>query len=445
MREEVSSTFSLQDRRSPWLSWNNGWNGHLANEGSGEMRKLEVRLNWGDDQIVVGTLAEQDLRVYFEYEGGFLAAPLPISPFRLPVKPGLFEHAERDFAHVFGVFNDSLPDGWGLLLMDREFKKRGLKPSTVSVLDRLAYIGTRGMGALTYHPPTAVGEEEALWVDLDALAHQAERILEGSAEDLLPALRIAGGSPGGARPKVLVGVRDDGHLLSGTADLPEGYRHYLIKFPAKEDAPDIGAVEVAYSLMAAEAGLDVPPTRLFETGDGGRYFGAERFDRTGNQRLHMHTLSGLLHASHRVPSLEYDGLLKATMLLTKDQRQVEEAFRRMVFNVLAHNRDDHVKNFSYLMNRSGSWRLAPAYDLVFSDGPGGQHTMAVSGEAVHPTVQDLLRVAEECDVDLRRAREILRQVQDALGNWSRFARTVGVGSTTERRIGKVIAVPTIRR
>ncbi|CAN5882284.1 type II toxin-antitoxin system HipA family toxin [soil metagenome] len=408
------------------------------------MRKLEVRLDWGDEQVVVGTLAEHDRRVYFEYDGAFLTTPLPISPFKLSVQPGLFEHAERDFAHVFGVFNDSLPDGWGLLLMDREFTKRGFNPSTLSVLDRLAYIGTRGMGALTYHPPTAAGEEEALRIDLDALARQAERIVQGSAEDLLPALRIAGGSPAGARPKVLVGVRNDGHLISGTADLPEGYRHFLIKFPSREDAPDIGVVEAAYALMAAQAGVEVPATRLFETGDGGRYFGAERFDRAGNLRLHMHTLSGLLHASHRLPSLEYDGFLKATMQLTKDQRQLEEAFRRMVFNVLAHNRDDHVKNFSYLMNRSGDWALAPAYDLVFSDGPGGQHTMAVSGEAVRPTARDMVRVAEECDVDMRRAREILQQVKDAAKNWPQFARAAGVGKATERRVGKVITASAIR-
>ncbi|MDA1095683.1 MAG: type II toxin-antitoxin system HipA family toxin [Chloroflexi bacterium] len=409
------------------------------------MRRLEVRLTLGDEPVVAGTLAEQDRRLYFEYDRAFLAAPLPISPFKLPVRPGLLEHEERDFAQVFGVFNDSLPDGWGLLLMDREFSKRGLNRATLSVLDRLAYIGTRGMGALTYHPPATALEEEVLGIDLDALARQAQRVLEGSAEDVLPALRIAGGSPGGARPKVLVGVRGDGHIISGTSDIPEGYRHYLIKFPAKEDIPDIGAVEAAYALMAHEAGVDVPPTRLFETSDGGRYFGAERFDRVGNRRLHMHTLGGLLHASHRVPSLEYDGLLKATMLLTKDQRQVEEAFRRMVFNVLSHNRDDHVKNFSFLMDPSGGWRLAPAYDLVFSEGPAGQHTMAVAGEAVHPTERDLLRVAEDCDVDGGRGREIVRHVRDAVRLWPRFARITAVPSTTERRIGGVIEAPEIRR
>ncbi len=409
------------------------------------MRKLEVRLDWGDERVVVGWLAKQERRVYFEYDSAFVAAPLPLSPFKLPVRPGLFEHTERDFAAVFGVFNDSLPDGWGLLLMDREFSKRGLDPAGLSALDRLAYIGTRGMGALTYHPPAEPADAEPLWIDLDAAARQSERLLEGSAEDVLPALRIAGGSPGGARPKVLVGVHGDGHLMAGTSDLPEGYRHYLVKFPAKEDPADVGAVEAAYALMAREAGVHVPGSRLFETRDGGRYFGAERFDRAGNQRLHMHTLGGVLHASHRIPSLEYEGLLKATMLLTKDHRQMEEAFRRMAFNVLAHNRDDHVKNFSYLMDRSGAWRLAPAYDLVFSDGPGGQHSMAVAGEAARPTERDMLRVAERCDVDVLRAREIVQQVADAVRYWPRFARGMGVSRATARRIGKVIAGPGIPR
>jgi len=405
------------------------------------MRKLEVRLDWGDEQVLVGTLAEQERVLYFEYDSAFIAKPLPISPFKLPVRPGVFEHREREFGDVFGVFNDSLPDGWGLLLMDREFRKRGHDPAGLSVLDRLAYIGTRGMGALTYHPPAATDDEGELPIDLDELARQAERVLEGSAEEILPALRIAGGSPGGARPKVLVGVGEDGHLISGTSDLPEGYRHFIVKFPAGEDVPDIGAVEAAYALMAREAGIDVPTTGLFETADGGRYFGAERFDRQGILRVHMHTLSGLFHASHRVPSMEYEGLLKATMVLTKDYRQMEEAFRRMAFNVFAHNRDDHVKNFSYLMDRSGEWRFAPAYDIVFSQGPRGEHTMAVAGEAARPTERDMLRVAEDCDVDLRRAWEIMREIREAVNQWPRFALDTGVSGETVSRIEKVIVGP----
>ncbi len=403
------------------------------------MRKLEVRLDWGDERVVVGTLAERDRRIYFEYAQDFIRNPLPISPFKLPVRPGLFEHTELEFSKVFGAFNDSLPDGWGLLLMDRVFRKQGLDPARVSVLDRLAYIGRRGMGALTYHPPAADGGDEVPIVDLDEVAQQAERILEGSTEKLLPSLRVAGGSPGGARPKVIIAVHEDGRAIAGTSDLPEDFRHYLVKFPAGGDFPDAGPVEAAYALMAREAGLDLPHTTLFKTRDGGRYFGTERFDRDGNLRIHTHTLGGLLQASHRIPSLDYEGFLKATLVLTKDRRQVGEAYRRMAFNVLAHNRDDHVKNFSYLMDRSGEWKLAPAYDLVFSRGPGGEHTMAVGGEAERPGENDMIRVAEACDIDRSRASEIIERVRHAVGQWSRFAGTAGVSTGTSRRIEKVIS------
>jgi serine/threonine-protein kinase HipA len=401
------------------------------------MRRLEVRLDWGDEQIPVGTLAEQEHRVYFEYAPGFLAKPLPISPFKLPPRRELFEHAEREFAQLFGVFNDSLPDGWGLLLMDREFRKQGVR--NPSPLDRLAYIGTRGMGALTYHPAATGDEDERLRIDLDALARQAERILEGSPEEVLPALRIAGGSPGGARPKLIVGVSETGALVSGAAELPAGYRHFLIKFGAQGDPADIGAIELAYSHMARAAGVAVPEARLFETSDGGRYFGAERFDRRGNARLHMHTLGGLLHASHRIPSLDYEGFLRATLWLTRDQSQVEEGFRRMAFNVFAHNRDDHVKNFSYLMRRNGEWALAPAYDLVFSHGPGGQHTMALGGEAERPGTGDMLRVAEASAIGGSRTLEIIEQVRDVVAQWPHFASEAGVSDASSREIGKRIA------
>lgn len=402
------------------------------------MRTLEVRLDWGDREIAVGTLAEAERRIYFEYAASFLEAPLPISPFKLPVRPGLFEHVDREFAPVFGVFDDSLPDSWGLLLMDREFKRRGRALASISVLDRLAYIGTRGMGALTYHPPLPDTQAEPVDVDLGTLAREAERVLEGSAEEVLPALRIAGGSPGGARPKVLVGVRDDGRIIAGAAELPAGYRPYLVKFAAGQDPPHLGPVEAAYARMAREAGIDVPDTRLFET-SAGRHFGVERFDRRGSSRLHMHSLGGLLHASHRVASVDYVGFLRATLFLTRDQRQVEEAYRRMVFNVVAHNRDDHVKNFSYLMGKEGVWTLAPAYDLLFAEGPGRQHTMDVAGEAARPTDRDMLRVAEECEVDSRRARGIIEEVRGAARQWLRFARADGVPGEVAQQIRHVIA------
>ncbi len=403
------------------------------------MRRLEVRLDWGGEEVRVGTLAERDRRIYFEYDKDLLEGPLLLSPFRLPPRPGLFEEREGVFGGLFGVFNDSLPDGWGLLLMDRELRKRGVEPAQVSPLDRLAYIGTRAVGALTYHPP-AIVEEEPLGVDLAVVARQAERIVEGSAEEVLPELLIAGGSPGGARPKVLVGFHEkSGHMISGTSDLPEDYLHYIVKFGSKEDGPEVGAVEAAYALMAGEAGITMPRTRLFETHDGGRYFAAERFDRQGNGRFHVHTLGGLLHASHRWPSLEYDALLKATLALTKDLRQVEEAFRRMAFNVFAHNRDDHVKNFSFIMYPDGRWDLSPAYDVIYSQGMNGWHTMAVAGEAESPTEADMLRVAEACGLEERSAKNILGQVRAAVARWETFAEQAAVSRQRTREIGEVLA------
>jgi serine/threonine-protein kinase HipA len=402
------------------------------------LQTVEVRLDWGDREVPVGTLAEQGRGIYFEYAASFLAAPLPISPFKLPGRPGLFEHLDREFAPVFGVFDDSLPDSWGLRLMDGEFRRRGRSLAGISPLDRLAYIGMRGMGALTYHPPAPDAQDEQTSLDLDVLAREVERVLEGSPEDVLPALRLAGGSPGGARPKVLVGVRNDGQMIAGTSALPEGYRHFIVKFTAGEDSPHAGPVEAAYALMAAEAGLDLPYTRLFETPDGGRYFGAARFDRRGNARLHMHSLAGLLHASHRVASMDYEGFLRATRALTRDQRQVVEAFRRMAFNVVAHNRDDHVKNFSFLMGQNGEWKLAPAYDLTFAEGPGRQHTMDVAGEADRPADRHMLRVAELCDVDARIARQTIAQVRDAVDQWPRFARATGVPDESAQQIRRLL-------
>ena len=218
-----------------------------------------------------------------------------------------------------------------------------------------------------------------------------------------------------------------------------GFRHFLVKFAAGQDGAHPGVVEAAYARMAAEAGLSVPPTQLFETADGNRYFGAERFDRRGDRRLHMHTLAGLWHASHRVASMDYEGFIRTTRALTRDERQVEEALRRMAFNVVAHNRDDHVKNLSFLMDPEGAWTLSPAYDLTFAEGPGRQHTMDVAGEAERPGDRDMLRVAERCDVDVRRAKQMIERTREAVAQWPRFGAEAGVPDRVIADIKHVLA------
>lgn len=409
------------------------------------MKKLDVRFTRcpGDSQPV-GTLAEDRGRVYFEYAAEFLTTGLNLSPFRLPFEPGLFEHRDRDFGPLPGVFDDSLPDGWGLLLMDRHFRSLGRNLAAISPLDRLAWLSARTMGALTYHPSGSRDDSDASVFDLHDLARQSQEVLAGSAVDVLPQLLKAGGSPGGGQPKVLVGYNPDtGDVISGEDDLPDGFEHWIVKFMAKEDNPDAGAVEYAYSLMAREGGIDMPTTRLFETAEGDRFFGIKRFDRDGNHRYHIHTFGNLIHSNFRIPSADYADLLKATSLLTRNHQDVLRAFRRMAFNVLAHNRDDHVKNFAFIMDdKTGDWALTPAYDLLFTPGPGGEHTMTIAGEGRNPTRQHMLKLAEQADVSEREATATIAEVQAAVTRWPDHAADAGVSNSTANRIAQ--AMPQLR-
>jgi serine/threonine-protein kinase HipA len=402
------------------------------------MKKLEVRLTIAPGhERCVGVLAESDRRIYFEYDAEFLKSPLWLSPFKLPPEPGLHEHRDRSFGPLFGLFDDSLPDGWGLLLMDRLFVRQGLAPEVVSPLDRLAYLGSRTMGALTYHPPAHPENVDRQLLDLRVMALESYRVLEGKSDHILSQLLSAGGSPGGARPKVLVGLQGD-KMISGEDMLPENYAPWIVKFHTRREATEEGRVEYAYAQMAMAAGVTMQPTRLFETSEGERYFGVERFDRQGNRRRHIHSFGNLIHANFRIPGCDYEQLLKVTRILTKNHADVVAAFRLMVFNVLAHNRDDHVKNFAFMMDVDGCWALAPAYDLTFAQGPGGEHTMTVSGEGREPGRKHILGLAEKAGMSISKANNVLEEVSGVVAEWKRFAREAGVKRGTSEKIDKAI-------
>jgi serine/threonine-protein kinase HipA len=402
------------------------------------MKKVEVMLTTAPGQSrPVGTLAEERGRVFFEYDGSFLATGLDLSPFRLPFREGLFEHADRAFGPLPGMFDDSLPDGWGLLLMDRQFRKLGRDPAAISSLDRLSWLGTRTMGALTYHPPDDREGVDASVFDLHDLARNATDVLAGAAADVLPQLLRAGGSPGGARPKVLVGFDPRScALVSGEDDLPDGFEPWIVKFPSSADGRDAGPVEFAYARMAAAAGIDMPEVRLFETRQGDRFFGARRFDRgDGNRRFHAHTFGNLIQSNFRVPSADYADLLKATWMLTRDHRDVLRAFRRMVFHVAAHVRDDHVKNFAFLLDdTTGRWTLSPAYDVVYGTGPGGEHTMTLAGEGRDPGRPHILRLARQAGIPERKARSVIDEVLAATARWNAIAAEAGVPASVRKEI-----------
>lgn len=397
------------------------------------LRKLEVRLEHGPgDAEIVGRLAAHERTIYFEYDASFLALGRSISPLKLPPTAGVV--AAPAALGLHGVFADALPDGWGLLLMDRYFRGQGLVPERLSPLDRLAYLGARTMGALSFHPCSAEPGGEVPAIGLERLASEADKVLEGGASELLPELLAAGGSPAGARPKVLVSVLGDS-LIYGTDPPRAGYEAWLIKFAARGEGRDAGAIEYVYSRLARRAGLEMPETRLFVGAGGQRYFGIHRFDRRAGARLHVHTLAGVLHADFRTPSLDYDLLLRVTRRLTRSQPEMERAFRQLVFNVLAHNRDDHGKNFSFVMARGGEWTLSPAYDLTFSAGPGGEHMMAVQGEGKQPRWEHMLRLAASASITESCARQIVEEVREALVHWPAEARAVDLAAGTVAELG----------
>ncbi|ESQ91471.1 protein HipA [Asticcacaulis sp. AC460] len=395
---------------------------------------LNVFLDSGPERRRVGRLGLRDRRIRFEYDPDFVTTGLELSPYKLPLGLGI-RTADDGFEGLFGLFNDSLPDGWGRLLLDRRARAQGIDHRTLTALDRLAFVGGDGMGALVYEPDLSEADRPSV-VDLDSLAHDARAVLSGEAETVIDSLLALNGSSQGARPKITVGVSPDRHRIS--AQSGDGLEPWLIKFAAQGDPDDIGAVEYAYSLMARAAGLDMPPTHLFLTGKGG-YFGIQRFDRQEGRRVHMHSLCGLLHADHRVPSLDYDMVLRVTAGLTRDMREMERAFALACFNVLAHNRDDHSKNFAFLMDAGGEWRLSPAYDLTFSAGPGGEQSTTVMGEGRAPGMVHLRRLAQKHGV--KSAEVILEQVDTAVRRWRDFAAAAGVTDTMADLIGQRLQTP----
>ena len=372
-----------------------------------------IRVTMNDEPV--GRLAmADDRRCVFEYDDHWLIAGFSISPFYLPLKPGLFTARYDPFNGLFGVFSDSLPDGWGTLLIDRWLLKQGVQPATLTPLDRLALVGRHGMGALSYEPDRGP-EKQTDTTNLEFLAREVKKILHQDYSGSLELLIQQGGSSGGARPKVLVTVQGE---------------EWLVKFPSSSDPQDIGTLEYRYSQVAKKCAVMMPETRLFED----TWFGVRRFDRKEGRRIHVHSASGLLYAGFRYPSLDYTELIKATMALTSDMNEVARLFRLMVFNVLTGIRDDHAKNFSFLYD-DGRWQLSPAYDLVRSEGFNGFHSTTVAG-AGNPSKQDLFNVAEQTGFPLKKATLIFDEVYECCREIRRGTTAFAEASALERDEGR---------
>jgi serine/threonine-protein kinase HipA len=325
----------------------------------------------------------------FEYDSSWLNDGFSVSPFYLPLKPGVFIARKSPFNGLFGVFNDSLPDSWGNLILDRLLLKNGINPQSLSVIDRLSITGSNGMGALCYQPANHFTTESDS-KDILFLAAEAEKMLKSDYNKTVEILVKRNGSSGGARPKIILKLNDG---------------DWLVKFPHSSDKRNIGKKEFLYAQIARKCGIEMPETRLFE----GKYFGVKRFDIEGGIRFHVHTASGLLYADHRLPSLDYADLCKATWALTGSIEEVKKIFRLMVFNILTGNRDDHASNFSFIYKNG--WKTAPAYDLTPSSGFYDHHSTTVAGQG-KPCRSDIMNVAEQVGINAKMARTILDEVYE---------------------------------
>ena len=367
-----------------------------------KIKSLQVFYN----EKKVGTLAlMKNNIVAFEYDSNWITNGFSISPFSLPLKKQVFIPRIDPFDGLYGVFSDSLPDGWGRLLVDRMLNSQNINPREISQIDRLAIVGETGMGALSYKPEYNLLEDKDYQEDYDNLALSCKKILNTEYSADLDNLFRLGGSSGGARPKILTKIDNE---------------DWIIKFPSSLDESNIGRLEYLYSVCAKKCKIDMPETKLFPSKISSGYFGIKRFDRkklsTGAiRKLHMISVSGLLETSHRIPNLDYNDLMQLTLNLTKSFEEVEKLFRLMCFNVFSHNRDDHSKNFSFIYNEDlNKWELSPAYDLTYSYSINGEHATTINGNGVNPGLTDILKVAEKIGLDKKKAEKIAIEIRETV-------------------------------
>lgn len=350
----------------------------------------------------VGTLSlTPDNRLCaFEYDREWLAEGFSVSPLELPLKPGLFIAKPKPFYGNFGIFEDSLPDGYGRYLLHRTLMREGIDDRKLTLIDRLSLVGNSGMGALCYEPETIITKGEEM-SDFDLLQEKALEVLKEQQDTDAGLLLYNSGNSGGCRPKAVFSDNEG---------------HWLIKFRHTYDPMDMGVQEFHYNEVAKKCGINVTDFKL----TAGKYFTTRRFDITEDgERIHTATAGGLLCVSLSEPVLDYSNLMALTGYLTQNPKDVEEMYRRMVFNYLTDNKDDHCKNFSFLVKKDDAgkwkWHLAPAYDLTLcAEGYNGQHATSVN-QTGFPTLTDFIAVGAKTKMSEKRCREIFDEVYGNCG------------------------------
>jgi serine/threonine-protein kinase HipA len=409
----------------------------------------------------------------FQYDPAFVRSGIQMAPIRMPlrVEPYTFPGLPQDaFSGLPGLLADSLPDRWGTALVNAWLASQGREESSFDVVERLCYVGTRGVGALEFQPahePELAGGAD-LHLDAlvrlanDVLAERAEFVTELSEnpdEEAMKAILVVGSSAGGARPKAFIAYNDaTGQARSGQVEAGDGFRQWLLKFDGVSRAGDHGltdpegwgAVEYAYSKMATAAGIEMTECRLLEE-NGRRHFMTRRFDRPDDgEKLHMQTVGALEHVSYNEPgTYSYEQLMQLVRRLGLGTPAVEQHFRRMVFNVVARNQDDHVKNVAFLMDREGAWSLAPAYDVIWAWQPGNpwldSHQMSINGKRTGFTVADLRKVGVVAGLKRGRAEVILAEITAVVAGWSAISEDIGVDEQMAEKIARShrLTLPTV--
>lgn len=400
----------------------------------------------------------------FQYLPEFVGSGIELSPLTMPLSHRVYQFRQLDWASFHGLpglLADSLPDKFGHALIDQWLAQQGRTAAEFGPIERLCYVGRRGMGALEFRPVRGPRQRKARPVAMDALVELASAILQkrqqlresfgstGRLQALNEILRV-GTSAGGARAKAIIAWNPDTQeVRSGQIEAGDGFSHWLLKFDGVRNNADkeladpsgYGAVEYAYSLMATEAGIQMSECRLLEE-NGRRHFMTRRFDRDEQGRkLHMQTLGGLAHFDFNLAgAYSYEQAMQVIQQLELPMSAREEQFRRMCFNVLARNQDDHVKNIAFLMDRGGRWSLSPAYDLTYSYNPNGawtaQHQMSLNGRRDNFRWADLQAVARHAGLARGRDRQILDQVRSAVDDWPSFASNAGVPENWAQTIGR---------
>jgi serine/threonine-protein kinase HipA len=395
--------------------------------------QLKVSLDFGHTKLFVGTLALEKERYYFKFGDAFLQSGLELSPLKMQTSLDVLTGPEHVFEGLFGVFNDSLPDGWGKLLRDRSFIEAGRAPSSITALERLAKVGNNGIGAIIYEPSDEL-ETPNFHADLDAYAEDAEQLLKEGQSTALDELAALGGNSVGARPKVHVYYSDLGALLHAK---PQAHAiPYIIKFRSQQDLLEASKIEFVYYQMALDAGIEMSASRLFYGAQDRCYFGTERFDQGPGWRKHFHSVSGLLHDNFRLSTLDYGHIMDLANRLENNLDAAQKVLRLAAFNLYAQNADDHTKNFGFLMDATGNWTFAPAYDLTFSPAPNNCHQLSFAGTYQNPGKTQLLKLAAHFNI--KEPEHIIAQVQDTLTNFSNYAKILDIRKTERHLVEKSI-------